>query len=133
MSKRAFIAAEINEYELPEVKELCLFLRRHNFVIQFSQTSGGNGMADFYTPMEDSIERCDAYIAVIAAGIWSGTWLNKILHYAFILCKHRMVPSPRLFALSIANRELLPVSQNIPVEWLSPDSFGLLLEDMPSR
>ncbi len=133
MPRHAFIACETNEYDLPEVIEVCQFLRRHNFVIQFSPVSDGGGGDDFYTPMEHSIERCDVYIAVVGEGIWGSTWLNKILQYAFILNKYRTVSKPSVFALSIGGRKLPPVSRNIPVEWLLPDSFDLLLEDLPSK
>jgi hypothetical protein len=130
MARRSvFIACEPYEQDLSEVDELCTFLGKHDFITYFP--AGSKGRGDFYPPLEDAIEKCDAYVTVAGQGLDGSTWLNKILQYAFILHKYRTVSTPRLFGLHIKGYDVPPISQNIPLEWLRPDTFHLLLEDLP--
>lgn len=127
MSRRVFIACEPYERNLPEVVELLAFLEKHHFIIQFALNF--DRLGDTYTSMEDMIERCDAYVAVAGQGLDS-SWLNKILGYAYMLTRFRTTPKPRLFGLHINGFKVPPIAQNVPLEWLSAETFDLLLEDL---
>ncbi len=129
MSRHVYISCDFEERQLEQVKELCGFLQASKCVIQFAPSSGGS----FYRLLEESIERSDAFIAVVGAGYDCSTWLNHELHYAFNLKRMRMSPRPRLFGLRVQDYELPRCSEDIELEWLNDSNRQLLLADLPKR
>src|SRR5258708_21717341 len=112
MPRRVYISCAYAERELAEVERLCRFLQTAGCAVQWAPECG----ADFYRSIEDGIERCDAFIAVVAAGYQSSSWLNHELYYAHALKRFRFQPRPRLFGISINGSGLPRCSQHIELE-----------------
>lgn len=130
MSRRVYISCDYPERDLVEVEGLCRFLHKAKCAIEWAPQPAW----DFYRPIEEAIERCDAFVAVVATGYQCSTWLNHELYYAHALHRFRFHPRPRLFGIAVNETPLPNCSKHIPLEWLaSPEDYGFLLEDLPPR
>jgi hypothetical protein len=132
MPRRIYISCDFNERDLPQVKSLCGFLQVSGCVIEFSPNPAG---WSFYRLIEESIDRCDAFVAIVGRGHSCSTWLAHELHYAFTLNKVRLHARPRLFGIRIDDFEQPNMTKHVSLEWLdgSDESKRLLLEDLPDR
>ncbi len=124
MNKNIYISCAFNERDLEQVKSLCVFLQESSCLINFAPSSKEGNL---YSQVEDRIERCDIFIAIISAGYDCSTWLNHELLYASILRRYRMVSKPRMFGLYIENYILPRCSETIELEYLSEGAYSLIL------
>jgi len=130
MPRRLFILCEINEKELEEVHKLCLFAQKHSVLIDFPVDPGW----DFYKILEESIEQCDALVAVVSEEFNDATWSNHCLNYANTLRNNRFSPRPRILGLRINNVNLPRYSEHIEIEWInSSKDYKVILDDLPKR
>jgi hypothetical protein len=129
MFRRLYISCDYRERAYAEVRQVCRFLEAQRCLTEWAPDPWPG-----YRELEARIERCDAFVAVVAEGYNAATWLNHELSYAFGLQRLRMHPRPRLFGLSIQGMRLPRVSQHIAVEWLDTEErYPLLLQDLPPR
>ena len=127
MCRHIYISCDASERELEGVKSLCNFLRASNCAIEFVPHSENA----FYRGIEESIERADAFVAVVSVMRDASTWLAFELHYASTLRHARSFPRPRVFGLRVGESQLPRISQQIELEWLSNDNRHLLLSASP--
>jgi hypothetical protein len=130
MSRYVYISCDENEKKLEIVRNICLFLQEPGCVICFAPISSWHC---FYRGIEDSIDRCDAFIAVCGLSRTVSTWLAFELDYASALKRFRMSKRPRVFVLRLENYELPACSQHLAIEWLTEANLHLLLEDLPNE
>jgi hypothetical protein len=130
VSRHVYISCDYGEEKLSVVKAICSFLYANNCIIDFTPPFEGN----FYRTIEDLIDSCDSFIAVIGHGYQISTCLHHQLYYANTLNSVRASPRPRLFGIKIDGYELPPITSNVVLEWLeTQESYKLLLEDLPER
>lgn len=132
MSRRVYISCAVDERDLPEVRALCTFLQLSGCVLMFAPQPPG---WSFYRNIEDAIDRCDAFVAVVGRGHSCSSWLAHELHYANTLNGVRFHPRPRLFGIRIEDYERPNITKHVALEWLdgSDEANKLLLEDLPGR
>ncbi len=103
-------------------------MQRHGCIVTFAPEPDEGS---FYPLLEEAIERCDVFVAVAGAGYDGSSWLAHEVTYANQLARWRMGRRvPRLCGLRINEFALPPYLQSLPVEWLEPGQYGLLLEDL---
>jgi hypothetical protein len=128
MPRRVYIFCDYDERNIAPVEAVCSYLYQAKCVIEFApQFAWGH-----YRLVEEAIERCDVFIAVIGRGHSSSTWLQHELLYAHRLTRMRFSPRPRLFAIHIKGYDFSPYAKEIPLEVLeTEDTYQSLLEDLP--
>ena len=132
MPRRIYFSCGFDERDLPQIKSHCGFLQGAGCVIEFSPQFAG---WSFYRNIEDAIDRCDSFVALVGRDRAVSSWLAHELEYAFALSRARFRPRPRLFGIRIEGFDLPNCSKHISVEWLdgSAESNELLLQDLPER
>lgn len=132
MSRRTYISCLFEERGLLQVESLCKFIHPKHGVVEFAPYPEGSW--DFYHLLEDAIERCDAFVAIVGNGYSSSTWLNHELGYAYALNKYRFQPRPRLFGVCVDGHELPKCSEHIRLEWLHDEAgYQLILDDLQEK
>jgi len=132
VARRVYISCDVNERDLPAVRDVCIFLQQHECFIAFAPDPASGW--SFYPLIEEAIERCDAFVVIAAAGYEVSSWLAHEVTYAYNLSHWRMGRClPRLCGLRVEGFVIKPFLQALPVEWLVPGQYESLLKDLPKE
>lgn len=131
MPRRVFLSYPSDFPRREELGPMSRFLAGHGAIVTIPP--GGSGLD--YPAMEEAIEHCDAFIAVIGPPLRGCSQTHFYLDYAreLLNLRRRWLPRPRIFGLWIGPSEELPWLEGYPIEPLTTETLGLLLVDLPRK